>query len=87
VKVRRVVLSLAGLAVLVLVGGYAALALTGGKTPPPPRLSGGAGAPRVAGVLRPGAGSFAGYRVNERYLGVGLRTAVGRTAAVTGRSR
>jgi polyisoprenoid-binding protein YceI len=79
-----VVLVVAGLAVALLAGGYAALALSGGDTPPPPRLSGTARALRVAGVLRPARGSFAGYRVRERYLGVGVRTAVGRTGAVTG---
>ena len=71
--------------ILVLAGGYAALALTGGDTPPPPRLpDSGATAARIDGVLRPTRGSFAGYRVRERYLGVGVRTAVGRTGAVTG---
>jgi polyisoprenoid-binding protein YceI len=84
VRWRRVVLILGGLVVLALAGGYAALALTGGDAPPPPRLAGGASARGISGVLRPAAGSFAGYRVRERYLGVGARTAVGRTPAVTG---
>src|SRR5262249_7065941 len=58
----------------------------GEDAPPPPRLS-----PRVSatsgpasGALKPVAGSFAGYRVDEKYLGVGVRTAVGRTGEVTG---
>src|SRR4051794_33140269 len=33
------------------------------------------------------SGSFAGYRVDEDYLGVGVHTAVGRTSAVTGTLR
>ena len=70
--------------ILALAGGYAALALTGGDAPPPPWLAAGGDGPRMSGVLRPAAGSFAGYRVREKYLGVGVRTAVGRTGAVTG---
>ena len=38
----------------------------------------------MSGRWDPAAGSFVGYRVNEDYLGVGVRTAVGRTGAVTG---
>ena len=66
------------------------LALTGDDAPPPPRLE---GAPARDGAAAEGAGrwhpvapagSFVGYRVDERYLGVGVRTAVGRTSAVTG---
>ena len=72
-----------------VVGGYAVLALTGDDAPPPPRLE---GAPAQDGAAAEGAGrwhpvaragSFVGYRVDERYLGVGVRTAVGRTSAVT----
>ena len=75
---------------MLVAGGYAVLALTGDDAPPPPRLQGtpaqeGA-APAGAGRWHPvpPAGSFVGYRVDERYLGVGVRTAVGRTSAVTG---
>jgi len=66
------------------------LALTRDDAPPPPRLE---GAPSQDGAAAGGAGawhpvapagSFVGYRVDERYLGVGVRTAVGRTSAVTG---
>jgi polyisoprenoid-binding protein YceI len=84
-------LLLAGVAVAVsaVLGGYAGLALTGGDAPPPPRLSdrsAAAGAADTAGRWRPlpAAGTFVGYRVDEEYLGVGVRAAVGRTAAVTG---
>jgi polyisoprenoid-binding protein YceI len=85
-RVRRILLAAAVLVVLGLAAGYALVVLPGGDAPPPPRLSGGggAGAAAGAGVLRPGAGSFAGYRVREKYLGVGVRTAVGRTTALAG---
>ena len=84
-----VLIAVAAIAVLVLAGGYAVLALTGGDAPPPPTLSGAPAAGRASdGAERwrplPGAGTFVGYRVNEEYLGIGVRTAVGRTSAVTG---
>lgn len=83
--VRRIVLGLLALAVLVIGGGFAFFALTGDDAPPPPRLSPRASATVASeGVLRPAGGSFAGYRVQEKYLGVGVRTAVGRTGRVTG---
>jgi len=78
VTARRIVLALALVVVLVLAGGYAALSLTGGDAPPPPRPpSGPSGS--ATGTWRPAGGSFVGYRVDEKYLGVGVRTAVGRT--------
>jgi polyisoprenoid-binding protein YceI len=75
--------------VLVVVGGFAFFALTGDDAPPPPRLEGRPAARTAAAGearLRPvaPAGSFVGYRVDEEYLGVGVRTAVGRTSAVDG---
>jgi len=88
-RARIVVLALVGVVVAAVVGGYAVLALTGDDAPPPPRLEGAPaqdGAAPGAGRWHPvaRAGSFVGYRVSERYLGVGVRTAVGRTSAVTG---
>jgi polyisoprenoid-binding protein YceI len=83
---KRIVVGLLALAVLAIGGGFAYFALSGDDAPPPPRLSQGAstnGAP-AGGVLRPSGGSFAGYRVEEKYLGVGVRTAVGRTGRLTG---
>lgn len=81
---KRIVAGLLAL-VVVVGGGFAYFALTGDDAPPPPRLSPRASATAAAeGVLRPAGGSFAGYRVDEKYLGVGVRTAVGRTARVTG---
>jgi polyisoprenoid-binding protein YceI len=89
-RARIVLLVVAGAVVVLVAGGYAVLALTGDDAPPPPRLQGtparGDGAPAGAGRWHPvpPAGSFVGYRVDERYLGVGVRMAVGRTSAVTG---
>jgi polyisoprenoid-binding protein YceI len=89
-RARIVVLAVVGVVVVLVAGGYAVLALTGDDAPPPPRLEGAparaGGAPGRAGRWHPvaPAGSFVGYRVDERYLGVGVRTAVGRTSAVTG---
>jgi polyisoprenoid-binding protein YceI len=89
-RLRIVLLAVAAGVVLVVAGGYLALKLTGDDAPPPPTLS---GAPAAAGAAEGGAerwrplagqGTFVGYRVNEEYLGVGVRTAVGRTSAVTG---
>jgi polyisoprenoid-binding protein YceI len=87
-RVRIALFAVAALVVLALAGGYAVLKLTGDDAPPPPTLS---GAPAAGGAdegatgrWRPLAGSFVGYRVNEEYLGIGVRTAVGRTGAVTG---
>jgi polyisoprenoid-binding protein YceI len=89
-RVRLLLLAVIAAVVLVVAGGYAVLALTGGDAPPPPGLSG-EPAPDGAGAEGaqhwrplPGQGTFVGYRVNEEYLGVGVRTAVGRTSAVSG---
>jgi polyisoprenoid-binding protein YceI len=85
-RARRIVVGLAALVAVALVAGFLVLKLTGGSSPPPPTLEGkpATGGAAAAGALTPGAGSFVGYRVNEEYLGVGVRTAVGRTSAVTG---
>jgi polyisoprenoid-binding protein YceI len=80
---KRVLIVAAGVLGLLVAGGVF-LALRGGDAPPPPRLEG-AGTVVAAGERwRVGEGSFAGYRVDEEYLGVGVNTAVGRTRAVTG---
>jgi polyisoprenoid-binding protein YceI len=84
-RFRLIVIGVAGTAVVALAAGFAVLKLTGSDAPPPPSLEGSPADGGVAsGRLRPAAGSFVGYRVNEEYLGVGVRTAVGRTGAVTG---
>jgi polyisoprenoid-binding protein YceI len=89
-RARLVVLAVLGTVVALVAGGYAVLALTGDDAPPPPRLQGRPAQETAttagAGAWHPvaPAGSFVGYRVTERYLGVGVRAAVGRTSAVTG---
>jgi polyisoprenoid-binding protein YceI len=87
-RARIVVLAVVGVAVALVVGGYAVLALTGDDAPPPPRLQGTPAPSATASVpdgrWRATSGGFVGYRVDEEYLGVGVRTAVGRTSAVTG---
>ena len=89
-RARIAVLAVLGAVVVVVAGGYALLALTGDDAPPPPRLQGTPAqdgpTSKASGAWHPlpPAGSFVGYRVDERYLGVGVRTAVGRTSAVTG---
>jgi polyisoprenoid-binding protein YceI len=83
--VRLIVAGVAAAVAVALAAGFVVLKVTGGDAPPPPSLEGrpvsGDAAP---GQLEPAAGSFVGYRVSEEYLGVGVRTAVGRTGAVTG---
>jgi polyisoprenoid-binding protein YceI len=85
------VVVLALLAVLAVGGGFAFFELTSGDAPPSPTLSaddrGLAGVAAGVWRVRPARGAFAGYRVDEKYLGVGVRTAVGRTPAVTGTLR
>jgi polyisoprenoid-binding protein YceI len=86
-RVRLIVIGVVAAVVLALGAGYAVLALTGSDAPPPPTLQ---GAPARGGTASgrwspvPSAGTFVGYRVDEEYLGVGVRTAVGRTSAVAG---
>ena len=79
---------MAGIALLiaaVVVVSY----LRGRDTPPAPELPAKEAAPTgpLEGTLKPAAGSFVGYRVNETLIGIGLNAAVGRTAAVRGRAR
>jgi polyisoprenoid-binding protein YceI len=88
-RARVLVLGAVAVVVLAVAGGYVALKLTGDDAPPPPTLSGApASGSADAGTERwrplAGQGTFVGYRVNEQYLGIGVRTAVGRTSAVTG---
>ena len=56
-----------------------------GDEPPPPKLTQHGVLEAVADpTWKVGTGSFAGYRVDEDSLGVGVHTAVGRTPAVSG---
>jgi polyisoprenoid-binding protein YceI len=87
-RARLIVVGAVVAVVLVVGGGFAFFALTGDDAPPPPRLEGkpAVGAAAGTGLWQPlpAAGTFVGYRVDEEYLGIGVRTAVGRTSAVTG---
>jgi polyisoprenoid-binding protein YceI len=88
--VRRAVAALVATVVAVLVGVGAYWRLSGDEAPPPPTLP-----PRATVEPAPAGarwtltgGSFAGYRVDEEYLGgVGVKTAVGRTTALSGTLR
>ncbi len=86
---RRLILgAVAGIALLI--GAVAVVSyLRGRDTPPAPSLPKEAAPPagELRGTLRPAAGSFVGYRVNETLVGIGLNTAVGRTGAVRGSAR
>ena len=74
-----------------IVGGVAVIVaavvgvslLRGADTPPAPSLPDKPAATpsgELEGALRPADGSFVGYRVDETLIGIGLNTAVGRTA-------
>jgi polyisoprenoid-binding protein YceI len=82
---RWIVAAAAGL--VLLVAGVVGVSWWRGRdTPPAPTLPTQAATPtgELRGRLRPAAGSYAGYRVNETLIGVGLNAAVGRTGAVKG---
>jgi polyisoprenoid-binding protein YceI len=82
--VRRIALLVLA-AVVVIVAGGVFFSLQGGDPPPPPKLTErGVLAAKDDSAWKVAGGSFAGYRVDEDYLGVGVHTAVGRTSAVTG---
>jgi polyisoprenoid-binding protein YceI len=86
VKRLRIAVLAVIVVILVIVGGGVAFTLMADDPPPPPRLETREVVPGGA-EFRVGSGSFAGYRVDEEYLGVGVNTAVGRTPAVTGTIR
>jgi polyisoprenoid-binding protein YceI len=83
---RRLVLWAAAGVVVLVVAVVVVSYLRGRDTPPAPSLPKQAATPtgELRGGLRPAAGSFVGYRVNETLIGVGLNAAVGRTSAVKG---
>lgn len=78
-----------GAAVLAVVAVVGVSLLRGADTPPAPKLPKAGATPsgELAGTLRPAAGSFVGYRVDETLIGIGLNTAVGRTGEVNGSAR
>jgi polyisoprenoid-binding protein YceI len=72
---------------VVLVAGIVVVSLVrGADTPPAPTLPKARSTPsgELSPTLKPAAGSFVGYRVDETLIGIGLNTAVGRTEAVKG---
>jgi polyisoprenoid-binding protein YceI len=87
VRVRTLLLTLVAFVALGLIAGFVYYALDRGSSPPPPSLPQAARPTVITDGrwrVRPGAGTFAGYRVREEYASVGVRTAVGRTPAVSG---
>jgi polyisoprenoid-binding protein YceI len=79
-------LAAAAVLVLLIAAVLVVSYLRGRDTPPAPRLPAKREAPtgELRGGLRPAAGSYVGYRVNETLIGIGLNTAVGRTGAIEG---
>ena len=86
---RRLILPAAGLVALLIAPVVVVSLLRGADTPPAPELPRAGATPsgELAGTLRPGEGSFVGYRVDETLIGIGLNTAVGRTGGVRGSAR
>lgn len=89
---RHIVLAAVVLVVAGVAGGFLYFLLAGGDAPAPADVPE-RGSGRVErtpdgrwAVLR-GSGSYAGYRVEEEYLTIGVRTAVGRTHGVAGNVR
>ena len=89
----RRVLVLAITLVVLVGGGVAAYMLLSGDAPPPPALSdpepaatGTAtpGAEAAEWTVAPGEETYAGYRVREQFVTIGVKDAVGRTDEVTG---
>jgi polyisoprenoid-binding protein YceI len=86
---RTLILAAAGVLVAAVLGGFAFFALRGDDAPAPARVPASAAGPPSAApdgrwAIAPGDDSYAGYRVREEYLTIGVRTAVGRTGFVTG---
>jgi polyisoprenoid-binding protein YceI len=88
-RLRTLILAAAGLLVVAVAAGFAFFALGGDDAPAPAHVPASAGGPPSAApdgtwAIAPGDDSYAGYRVREEYLTIGVRTAVGRTGFVTG---
>jgi polyisoprenoid-binding protein YceI len=83
---KRLVIAVAAGLVLLIAAVLVVSWWRGRDTPPAPSLPKQTATPtgELRGGLKPAAGSFVGYRVNETLIGVGLNAAVGRTSAVKG---
>ncbi len=84
---RRWILRVGGLLALLIAAVVVVSLLRGADTPSAPELPDEPSATpsgELRGTLRPGDGSFVGYRVDETLIGLGLNTAVGRTEQVEG---
>jgi polyisoprenoid-binding protein YceI len=89
---RNIVLAAVALLVAGVAGGFLYFLLSGGSAPAPAdvpeRVSGPvARTPDGRWAVLRGPGTYAGYRVEEEYLSIGVRTAVGRTHGVAGTVR
>jgi polyisoprenoid-binding protein YceI len=97
-RLRRWIVAVAGLVVVVIGGGFALFAVRGSDAPPPPALArttaadtdrsaaSGTSGSTTFSVSR-GGETFVGYRVRERFIGLGVADAVGRTGEVSGAVR
>jgi polyisoprenoid-binding protein YceI len=95
-RARRIALAVPIVLIVALGAAYAAFSLMGDDPPPPPSISAATAeeaepattqaAPAADGSLRPVVGddTFVGYRVHEQFIGLGAKTAVGRTGGVSG---
>jgi polyisoprenoid-binding protein YceI len=86
---RNIVLAAVALVVAGVAGGFLYFLLSGESAPAPAdvpeRVSGPvAQTPDGRWAVLRGSGTYAGYRVQEEYLSIGVRTAVGRTHGVAG---
>jgi polyisoprenoid-binding protein YceI len=89
VRPRNLLIAVALIVLAGVAGGFLYFLLDGGSAPAPADVPAAGSAPLAATpdgsyAVRRGSGSYAGYRVDEEYLTVGVRTAVGRTHGVAG---
>jgi polyisoprenoid-binding protein YceI len=98
-RLRRILIAAPVVLVLAVGAAYAVFSLMGDDAPPPPSLAEADAATTTStqadtttqtaaadGALKPVAGdtTYVGYRVHEKFIGIGDKTAVGRTGDVTG---
>jgi polyisoprenoid-binding protein YceI len=96
-RLRNILLATPVVLLLAVGAAYAAFSVMGDDAPPPPTLAEADAATSTQsdsttttrsadGALKPVAGdrTYVGYRVHEEFIGLGDKTAVGRTGDVTG---